>query len=97
MFETRELNTNGIQTTHSAIHIMQQQAQYIFLLTAGPTNWPSIANGFREKEILPTGGERYGEWFGSDLPLPTALALAITPGTIESPSLIVPAGLPSAP
>ena len=54
-------------------------------------------NGFIENEILPTGAERAGEWFGSDLPLPTAFAFAIKPGTIDKPSLIVPADFPSAP
>jgi hypothetical protein len=57
----------------------------------------SIEKGFKEKVSLPTGGERNGEWLGSDLPLPTGFAFAITPGITVIPILTLPAGFPSVP
>ena len=55
----------------------------------------SIVKGFNEKEILPTGGGRNGEWFGSALPDPTGFLVAISPGVMFMPILIKPPDLPS--
>ena len=35
---------------------MHKRKQYIFLLMAGPINYANILNGFRVKDILPSGG-----------------------------------------
>lgn len=61
----------------SAQHKIIQHQQYTFLLIAGPTSYSNILNGFKVKEILPTGGGKNGEWFGSYLASPTLLFSAL--------------------
>jgi len=52
-------------------------------------------NGLSEKDILPTGGGKNGEWFGSDLPDPTGFLVAISPGVMFIPILRRPPDFPS--
>lgn len=51
--------------------------------------------GFNEKLSLPTGGDKKGEWLGSERPKPTGFDFAISPGYTAKPTLTLPADLPS--
>ena len=69
-------------------------AHIILFRTEGDTHWFSIVHGFRDHSILPTGGGKNGEWFGSDLPSPFGYESAISFGTISICILIFPFSSP---
>lgn len=61
----------GKSMQNMAQHARQHIAPVSLRTTPGPTSWESIVNGFNENFILPLGGGKLGELFGSDLPIAT--------------------------
>ena len=76
-FEIKLENTMGNIITINAKMTAKQQNPYIFLLTSGPTIWLNIVKGLRLKDILPVGGGKNGELFGSVLASPTFYCSAL--------------------
>lgn len=89
-WESTSLNNRGRIIAHSRQQHRQQHAMYTLRRTSGPTNWFNILKGLSDQLILPVGGGKYGEWFGSFLPFPVGFTAALLFSTMSSLTKIEP-------
>jgi len=71
MIEMALLNIIGIIMMKRTQQPTTQRMLTSLRRTSGLTSWASIEKGFHEREILPTGGAKYGLMLGSERSVPT--------------------------